>query len=244
MKNTALFLSFVLLSVAASADVSETIEKSFPLALDGSIDLSNVNGSVDILAWDKAELAMTAVKKAPNEDQLKEIDVVTDASDKHISIETRYPRKLFNNNKGSVAYTLHVPASCKVSKISCVNGGVSVKGVSGKIEIDTVNGSITQVGGSQSMRLHTVNGSIHASPSAPGKDASIGIDTVNGNVTLSLPEGTGAKIEAETINGHIRCGFPITLENSSKHRIEGTIGAGGAKIKVHTVNGNLTIEKP
>ena len=54
------------LTTAASAKVTEKFSQTYPLDANGSIRLENVNGSVEIIAWDKNEVALEAEKSARN----------------------------------------------------------------------------------------------------------------------------------------------------------------------------------
>lgn len=224
--------------------MTETIEKSIPLSPKGSIELGNVNGSIEISAWDKNELSLVAEKRAKSDEDLQRIEVKIDETPDRITIETNYAKRLFGNNNGSVHYELKVPAGCSLDKIHTVDSGITVKGVQGALHLTTVNGSIHTQGSSNDLRLSTVNGNIHAEASEFPKDASIKIETVNGSCTVALPASlTAATIDASTVNGKVKCEFPVTLESSSRRSLKAKLGEGGALIKLRAVNGSLKIEK-
>jgi len=88
MKTLATLLSLTLACSAAFADVTETIEKSIPLSPKGSIELGNVNGSIEISAWDKNELSLVAEKRAKSDEDLQRIEVKIDETPDRITIET------------------------------------------------------------------------------------------------------------------------------------------------------------
>jgi DUF4097 and DUF4098 domain-containing protein YvlB len=68
---------------------------------------------------------------------------------------------------------------------------------------------------------------------------------VNGSITLELPEGAGAEVSASNVNGGIETDFPITVRRVGfvGHRLRGTIGDGGPRLELSTVNGSIRIRK-
>jgi hypothetical protein len=68
MKTIALLTSLLALTLVARAAVTETFTQSYPLTPDGVIHLDNVNGDIEITAWDKPEVSLVAEKSGKNED--------------------------------------------------------------------------------------------------------------------------------------------------------------------------------
>src|SRR5262245_63585120 len=58
---------------------TERIEKSFPLTANGRVCVSNVNGSINVTAWDRNEVKIVATKMADTKEQLANVDVKVDA---------------------------------------------------------------------------------------------------------------------------------------------------------------------
>jgi DUF4097 and DUF4098 domain-containing protein YvlB len=67
---------------------------------------------------------------------------------------------------------------------------------------------------------------------------------VNGGVDVSLPAGANAEVEAQTVNGSISTDFPLTVQGKfGPKSIHGTIGSGGPKITLTTVNGSVQLRR-
>ncbi len=246
MKFLLSLLAGSVLAAAASAAVTEKFSQTYPLAADGSIHLDNVNGSVEIIAWDKAEVALEAVKKARDDEALSHLHLKIESSPTRLSIKTEYEKKwkFWENARAEVRYKLMVPAGVSLDKIDVVNSSIRVTGVKGSVNLDSVNGSIEADGLAGAGRFDTVNGSITASYAAmPASSDDISLDTVNGSCTLKLPAGASFKLDADTVNGHVSCDFPITLEKSGRHKLRGTVASGANKVKLDSVNGGLTVAK-
>ena len=249
MKTAFRLLSLALLAsvtIAASAKVTEKFAQTYPLDAKGAIRVENVNGSIEIIAWDKAEVSLEAEKSAKNQDALSRMHLKIEATSSRLSIKTEYEKawKFWESVNAQVHYKLMVPAGVSLEKIDVVNANIRVTGVKGSVNLDTVNGSIDAKDLSGPGEFETVNGSITvAYATLPANADEISLDTVNGSCTLKLPASAGFTLDADTVNGRVSCDFPITLQKSNKHDLRGTVGAGGPSIELDSVNGSLTVAK-
>jgi hypothetical protein len=127
------------------------------------------------------------------------------------------------------------------------NGAVKVGMFRGDIDASTTNGRIeAHVQGADSnrpLRFETSNGSINVAVDAL-QNSDVRASTSNGGITLRLPAGTGARVQARTNNAKISSDFEVSSKGAiSKHRLEGTIGAGGPVLDLSTSNGSIKIVK-
>lgn len=232
-------------ATAAHAWETERITRTFPLAADGGISVSNVNGSIEIIAWDRPEVSLDAEIRGKTEDDLKRIRVEIDASASHVAIKTvREKKKVLlwgDEPRGEVIYKLRVPAGATLKKISSVNSNITIEGVRGDVDLSAVNGRIRASGLSGNGKFDTVNGSITAAYESTAAAAKIALEAVNGSCTLKLPANASARVRAGTVNGSISCDFPIKIEKSGRTTLRGTIGTGDTDIALESVNGGLRI---
>jgi len=142
------------------------------------------------------------------------------------------------NNDVSVNFTVEVPAGVELDVVT-VNGAVDVERVQGAVDAVTVNGDITiETEGAASAT--TVNGSIEARVGELTHDTEF--ESVNGGITLWLPAGVSADVDATTVNGNIETDFPITIKGRWGPRsASGEIGGGGVNLEITTVNGSIKI---
>lgn len=241
-----LSLAFVACATIASAKVTEKFAQTYPLDAKGSIRLENVNGSIEIIAWDKAEVSLEAEKSAKNEDALGRMHLKIESSPSKLFIKTELEKswKFWDHANAQVHYKLMVPAGVSLEKIDVVNANIHVTGIQGAVNLDTVNGSIDARELSGPGEFETVNGSIVvAYAKLPASTDEISLDTVNGSCTLKLPANAAFTLDADTVNGRVSCDFPITLQKSGKHDLRGIVGTGGPSIELDSVNGSLTVAK-
>ena len=125
------------------------------------------------------------------------------------------------------------------------DGAIKLDGVNGALDVDTGDGRITVAGRLTSVRARSGDGSvtIRAEPgSAPSGDWDI--VTGDGSVTLEVPDGFGAELDAHTGDGGIQM-QDVTLSNVSgtigKHTVRGRLGSGGPALRVRTGDGSITV---
>jgi hypothetical protein len=244
MKSLVLsFLCALCTCPALQADVTETFNHTYPISATGVLHLENVNGLVEIIAWDKNEVSVEAIKSAPEPEDLARISLKIESNPDRISIETQHKKKalLFGTWRGQVRYTLHVPATLQLNRISVINDGIRVRGVTGRVHLKAVNGPIDATGLASAGRFETVNGEISvAFTSLAGIDA-LSLRTINGRCDLTLPKDAPFSVDSTSVNGGVRTDMPIKIEKSGLANFRGSLGEGGPKIDFNSVNGELVI---
>ena len=144
------------------------------------------------------------------------------------------------NNDVKVEFTVRVPSGADLSART-VNGGIEARDLDGRVDVSTVNGSVdfsTQGTGV----AKTVNGSITGKLGRADWTDTLQLETVNGSITLALPAGTDADVDARTVNGRINSSLPLTLQEMTRRSLKGTLGSGGRGLSLGTVNGSITLK--
>src|SRR2546425_2849295 len=226
------------LTALAGQELREEFHQTYPLKKQGRVHLENVNGNVRIVAWDREEIKVEAIKRAKKQEHLDEVKIEVDAKADRIRIRTKYPDSKLRRNKDnsvSVEYVLTVPKQSSLDRINTVNGTVEIDRVSGDVEASSVNGSVTAAGLAGKVELSTVNGSVKATFAELKK--SVSLNSVNGSVTVALPPEADAKVSAHTLTGGINSDFGL---QAKKHfpigqNLDGKIGEGGPAIELSTV---------
>src|SRR5256712_11182987 len=209
-----LLLSAVIWAAPGFA-ISKDFNQSYPLQPGGSLELQNVNGTVDVQGWDRNEVEVHAVKTAKHkESDLERVSIEVDAKPDAVSITTRYPQ-----NEGvevTVDYTIHVPHAARVEHIGTVNGTLRIAGVDSVEDLHTVNGNIEVFEAGGSSRPHTINGNVHLELThLRDKDKNgATAETTNGSLVLAVPSDMQADVEARCLNGNFFSELPITMEST------------------------------
>lgn len=243
---SALTLALVLVATAgtASARKTETINEVYDTGAHPRLSLSNINGDLTIDGWDQNRIEVKAVKSASSQDRLDDMEVRFHMDDDHLTIEVKYDDDGdWHDGHASVDFTIHVPRGTEVGEVATVNGDVDIVNIGGDVDVSSVNGTVSaeRLGGH--VDLSTVNGRV--SLVADHDVDSIKMHSVNGGVYLVLPKKIDARINAGTVHGHIRA--PDGLEVEETHftgsSMRGTMGKGGMKVDLNTVNGSIEIRR-
>lgn len=253
-------LTSLVLVLAAAASPALAQEPSWSwkgtLAAGKQIEVKGVNGAIHARAASGSEVVVTAVKRAKKSDPASvKIEVVTTAAG--VTICAVYPsdgkrpnscapgdggHNSVRDNDVTVDFTVQVPAGVNFVG-STVNGSVGTDRLGGDAEATTVNGNIDVVAAGM-VRASTVNGSVNVSMGRADWSGKVELSTVNGSIRATFPPSFSAEVEGSTVNGGIESEFPLTVSGKFGPRsVKGTIGSGGRKLELSTVNGSITIAK-
>ena len=258
-------------TAAVSADTHDEYHETFRIAEGTPVVVKNTNGDIHVSTWDNdyAEVhADLSSRYGQEEIDLVAIEVSVDGA---MTIESVLSRRegssLLDHLFGSVGrwprvdvnYTIRLPRTAQLEEVATVNGSiefeqtrgnalarttngkVQVNGHRGGLEARSTNGDIIIRGEVELRRASTTNGSIEAAV-AGTLEGTVEIETVNGPVDVTLAEGMNVEIEVKTVNGGINAnGITMKLGSVSKNHLTGTIGSGGPRLSIRTVNGSVDL---
>ena len=223
--------------------------KSYQMDPGGRVEISNVNGKIQVLpaTGNTVEVVATKIGRGASQEAAKEnlgrADIKESQSGGVIKIETHLARSsgMFNHSNVTVEYVVRVPASAEV-KATTVNGGVEINGVEGRVIAEATNGGVEGRGIGGPIQATTTNGGVDVEL-ARVADAGVQLECTNGGITLRLPSDAKASISARVVNGGIDTGN-LALKargESSRRRLDGDLNGGGPKITLEGTNGGITL---
>ena len=155
----------------------------------------------------------------------------------------RNDRRGNRENEVSVEFRVKVPKGVKVAAHS-VNGEVRVEDVASEVEAESVNGSVVVSTVSGPVNASTVNGSVRASMGKFDLNSDLQFSSVNGTVIAEFANDINADVDLSTVNGRFLTDFPVTISGRiDPRRLRATLGKGGPRIRLSTVNGNVELLK-
>jgi len=218
-----------------------------------TIEIKGVNGNVEAHLSRGGQVEIAATKSSKRSD-LSSVTVQVVEHSGGITVCAVYlsaenecapgnaGRMNTRNNDVQVNFEIGVPEGVRFVGTT-VNGSIRANDLESDVSAKTVNGSIG-ISTSGVAEANTVNGSIDASVGAHQLQHPIDLQTVNGRITLRLPEGIDADISGSTSNGSISSDFPITIRGQfGPKRMTGTLGQGGQRINLQSVNGTIRVER-
>jgi len=215
--------------------------------------IGNTNGSVTVEPAKGPWLEVTAVKTYHRSDPAR-VRIETDSSPEGIAIcalweggggqcaAGDFKPSALRRNDVAVDFRVRLPAGARLDAMT-VSGAVSVAHASAPLVAATVNGAIDAETSAGPVRAMSVNGSVRARMSAFGDTGEVSLLTVNGAATAELPRRLDADVEATTMNGSIETDYPLEVTGKIGKHLRGTVGAGGRKVHITTVNGAISLKK-
>ena len=240
-------------AVIVMSDESEKFDQTYPLSANGRVNVSNVNGSIIVEAWDRNEVRLEYTKVADTKERLADVEVRIESRPDYFSVETDYGNwhdrkgsgqwKNHNSGKLTVDYKLMVPRGAALNEVETVNGSVTVSNFINITKVSAVNGSVSATNIRGTASLSTVNGEVTADFDQLQSGTKINLDTVNGKVNLLIPSDSNATIKADSLNGNISnaFGLPVHKGKYVGRDLYGRIGTGDVQIRLNSVNGALSI---
>ena len=191
-----------------------------------------------------------------------EVRVEPTQSGNHLDLVVRVPREHFSFGNHSVRVTLVVPAESTMNlrtkdgnvtvsgvkgeqRISTGDGNLDLSGLDGSLVADTGDGNISAKGRFDLLDIHTGDGNIDADANSGSKmKGGWTARTGDGNITLRLPDGFSADLDAHTGDGKVRADFPITTTGAFRENtVRGKMNGGGYLLQLQSGDGDLHIEK-
>lgn len=239
--------------VTADLKAQETAEwrKSYPLQAGGRVEISNINGKIDVAPGAGNTVEVVAVKSARGasqeaaRDALQRIEIVEVSTPQSVRLETKIQRGgggLFHIGGGEVRYTVKVPTDADVH-FTTVNGGIELTGLTGRVDAEATNGGIRARDVAGPIRASTTNGGVEVDlvrVAEPG----VKLECTNGGIRLRLPADARANISANVSNGGIDTGgLSVETTESSRRRLEGRLNGGGPSIRLEGTNGGIHLSR-
>lgn len=257
LRTTAL-ASVLALAAAANAwagSATETIDRLVKLTPGQQVVVVNLNGPVNVAAWDAPVVRLVAVKTAHAATDararayLRDLQVKVEQAGGQLTIRTRTPGAEGGIKgwlscagvDGSVAYRLTLPREARLAA-STVNGNVEVGGLVAPVRASSTNGDVVlEVGGEA--EATSVNGSIRVAMRRPDPRSAMELSTVNGSILMLLPSEFRGYVDARTTNGSVGSDLPVQIEGRrSRSRLIGKVNGGSTRLTLRTTNGSIWLK--
>lgn len=224
-------------------------------------------GSVTIEGWQKSEVEINADIElfANSEEELALLSTVNnftiDEDANHLRLLTtgthdrafmrrvakKFPKTLMNL-PWKIDYRIRVPAMCDL-EINTGRGAFTLSGVEGSINLKALESNVTLNLSGGAVMATIGGGSVTVNLTTRSwRGAGAIIQLALGDLTLELPAGFNAEIEADVLrSGQIENSYPELVPQErttfTTRSIRGRAGAGGAALSFKVTDGTLRIKK-
>jgi hypothetical protein len=125
-------------------------------------------------------------------------------------------------------------------RISALSGDTQITKPGGRVDADSASGSVEVQGASTDVKAHSASGTIGVRGN-PGSSSYWDLKTVSGTVELGVPSDASFHLSADAVSGQIKTDVPIVIEEQGKHSLRARVGAGGGRVEVHTISGEIRV---
>tara|TARA_R110002049_G_scaffold20717_12_gene75964 strand:- start:13283 stop:14173 length:891 start_codon:yes stop_codon:yes gene_type:complete len=225
-------LGLLLASTALAEDVDRTID-----AHSGArVSVSIVEGSLDIVGWDRNEVQV----RGTIGDDVEEFVFERDGKD--ILIKVKVPSRNSGRKDYSANLDIRVPAGSSLD-VGTVSADIEVEGVTSEQELQSVSGDVSTEAFAADIDAETVSGDVEIEAHNDRASGEWELSTVSGDIVAI---GLSGELEANVVSGDIR----VIGGGFSRARIETVSGnldfsaalAAGGKLDMESVSGNIDLE--
>jgi DUF4097 and DUF4098 domain-containing protein YvlB len=200
MTDRLLFLALSLAVLVPSSAVaqddpsSDIVERTFNVGPKGSLDISNLSGSIVITGVAGEEIRIKADRQVWGDDAK---GIVIDASKTpgRVEVRTLFGR---HKNKAEVDYTVEVPYDTSVTARS-LSGDIKVVKVRGELQLETTNGNIEAMGTPRLVRLKSFSGNVVVTNG--GAPDALSASTVSGDLMITSLKARA--VDLVTVSGDL-----------------------------------------
>jgi DUF4097 and DUF4098 domain-containing protein YvlB len=217
---------------ALPALAQQRVDEKRPASANGTVEISNVSGSVRVTGWERAEVAVTGTLGKGTE------RLELSGSGERTVVKVVLPHFATHVDGSDVDVKVPVGSNLEVDTVSA---DTTVDKVQGSVRVRSVSGGINVAGMPREFDAKTVSGDLEiTAANAPGRAA-----TVSGAVTL---RGVGGEVEAKSVSGD------VTVKGGETSRVELQTTSGDVhfaaslakdgRLDVKSVSGTVDLDLP
>jgi putative adhesin len=229
-------------AINADAGAPKAIDRSYSFAAEGTIEVSNVRGSVTINGTNQNTISLTGSLGAGSR-------LAIDGGESHLElrVESEHQGGWLGNHgpANDTTLVLNVPHSVAL-KLDLVSADSKVSGIDGKsLDVDNVSGKVQLSGAARSIEVDSVSGNVTLDIAKAGAVERAHLQTVSGDIRAT---GADGRVKLETVSGSINYTAPTVAEFNAES-VSGTIDATAApaknaRVHLETMSGHLRLHLP
>lgn len=237
------------LSGTEVADQRTEIHESYKLEPAAQVEVTGINGKVEIETSDSDTAEINIERTARNEEALSRRQITIEHTPTRLVIRSEQKHRLsFWNFWGGGNATEHVmlklPRQISLAARG-INGRVNVGQVLGDVRVSGVNGKVEVAPVSGYAEVSGVNGAVMVAVNQLG-ERGLRLSGINGRVELRLSSGLNADLQARGMNGGVSSEMPdvVVQKDENRSNYSARIGSGGSPISISGINGGVRLTRP
>lgn len=227
------------LAGAETSPDGQPIMKHVNVAPDATVEVSNVQGRVEVATWDKNEVELVAELENPKD------ELEFEANERYVRIGVERPNGKYHHDddddgEDDATLTLRVPKGIRLIA-DTVSADIAVSGLRGEQKLESVSGEVQTQAFDAPVRATSVSGEV--SVVGNGGKATVSTENVSGSTTVG---GIRGDYHGEVVSGEIRA----TVAAAQKIELNSVSGdieikaelTPTSRINMESVSGTLTLK--
>ena len=219
--------------IAVSADSQSRFERTYTPHRPAHLTISNVNGRVNVVAWDKRTIHARA-SAAPY------ISIEDRVIGDDITISTKR-----NLRMGRADFEVSVPPETSLT-IKNIVGNIEVRGITGHVSVSSIDSDVRLVRiNSSAVDVLVTSGDIIFDGELRS-GGSYSLQSIKGDLDVTVPSETPFNLNARALSENINLGsFLSSLTGSSRgpKGFSGTYLKGGSRLTLTAYAGRILLHK-
>lgn len=238
MKSFWIVAGFVLICAWPAAQAAQQVSESAPFAAGGRLEVSIVNGAVEIRGWKRDTIEISG--RLESDDDRLRFDVAD--TDAFVTVfKERGGRGNRNKRRqdGAAYLVINVPEATRLA-VHTVSAEIDVKGSAGEQRLESVSGDINSELRAREGSYRTVSGEIAVA--ADDTLQRLATHTVSGDVEI---RGASGELRFETVSGDLDVfatrftRLHVTTVNGD-FELQGELLKGG-DVSIESINGDIRL---
>jgi hypothetical protein len=255
------FCIFILYAAASHAALADQWTKSFSVGSKPELRVDTSDGDVTLRTGSgptiEARVETAGWRIGPGQ-----VTVTGHQSGDRVEIEVKIPPLHFNFGGHWVRIELQIPREARAdihtgdgniradglrgnTRLATQDGNIEGEGFDGALDASSGDGNIRVRGRFDGLSIRSGDGHIDADVQPGSRMAGTWtVHSGDGGVTLRLPDGFAADIDAHSGDGRITVDLPLTTSGGrQEHWVSGKLNGGGSMLTIHTGDGSIHLAR-
>jgi hypothetical protein len=243
------------------APASQEFHATYPLAPGKVVGIHNAFGNVKVIAWDRSDVKLDAVKRAAKPADLTSAEIISDTDSEGLCIATKYaaaahpsvkewfgfktdfcrePQKISGDpaNLATFDYQVWVPRNAN-TLILVTQGDVEVEGLANRLYVDIGKGHLTARDISGECTLFGSYSGVNVTLTRLARDTHF--TTAVGPLTVYLAPEISARVRAHSNSRAVFNDFG--WQHKPREDLQGQLGSGGPMLDLTNFTGRVEIRR-
>jgi hypothetical protein len=224
----------------------DEIRKTFELSRGARVEVSGINGSVEIETADVSSAEVHIVRSANDRADLEYHKIIIEHTPDSLVVRGEKDRERNSagrNREVRQRVMMKVPRQVDLTS-SGINGKVNVGAIDGPVRLSGINGKVEVAQARGYSHISGINGRVSITITELG-ERGIHVSGINGGVELQFAEELNADLDVSGVNGSVSPEVAnVTVQGKlEKGNFRARIGTGGSPISVSGVNGRVRLSR-